>query len=92
MLYAGSSLDEARVVFAAAIKHREATTCRDPGSVDCPGFFSVAVKTLFCRCTDFAGVCVVLATLLEVTRLRIATQPGRCRGRLHSVHPASQLK
>ena len=22
----------------------EATTCRDPGSVDCPGFFFVAVK------------------------------------------------
>jgi hypothetical protein len=42
----------------------EATTCRDPGTVDCPGFFSVAVKTLSCRCADFAGVCVVLATLL----------------------------
>jgi hypothetical protein len=25
----------------------EATTCRNPGSVYCPGFFSVAVKTLF---------------------------------------------
>jgi hypothetical protein len=70
----------------------EATNCRDPGSVYCPGFFSVAVKTLFCRCAYFAGVCVAAATLLESARLRVATQPGRCRGRLRSVHPASQLK
>ena len=44
----------------------EATTCRDPGSVDCPGFFSVAVKTLFCRCADFAGVCVAAAKVVLI--------------------------
>ncbi len=70
MLYAGSSLDEARVVFAAAIKHREATTCRDPGSADCPGFFSVAVKTLFRRRTDFAGVCVAAAAVVLIHKKR----------------------
>ena len=30
----------------------EATTCRDPGTVDCPGFLFVAVKTLFCPLAD----------------------------------------
>ena len=41
----------------------EATTCRNPGSVYCPGFLFVTVKTLFCRYADFAGVCVAAATV-----------------------------
>jgi hypothetical protein len=48
----------------------EATTCRDPGSVYCPGFLFVAVKTLFCRCADFAGVCVALATVALIHEKR----------------------
>jgi len=32
----------------------EATTCRSPGRVDCPGFFFVAVKALFSLLVDFA--------------------------------------
>ena len=37
----------------------------NPGSVNCPGFFFVTVKTLFPSHPDFAGVCVAPATLLE---------------------------
>ena len=36
----------------------------NPGSVDCPGFFFVAVKAFFLAHADFPGVCVVAATLL----------------------------
>ena len=54
----------------------EATTCRDPGTVDFPGFLFVAVKTLFCRYADFAGVCVAAATVALIHKKRGCLRVG----------------
>jgi hypothetical protein len=43
----------------------EATTCRDPGSLECPGSFFVTVKALFPKRADFAGMCDTPATLAK---------------------------
>jgi Domain of unknown function (DUF4167) len=45
----------------------EATTYRDPGNVDCPGFFFVA---LFVRYVRSAGVCVAAATVALIHKKR----------------------
>ena len=37
----------------------------------CPGSFFVTVKMLFCRCADFARMCVVAATLLNKASVRL---------------------
>ena len=49
----------------------EATTCRNPGSVDCPGFFFVAVKAFF-PATQTLPECVSSAATLLVY-----SHPGR---------------
>jgi hypothetical protein len=48
----------------------EATTCRDPGSVDCPGVLFCGGQSIFSSSADFPGVCVVAATL------RVYSHPG----------------
>jgi hypothetical protein len=35
----------------------EATTCRDPGSVDCSGVLFCGGQNVFSTVADFAGVC-----------------------------------
>ena len=57
---------------AARIKRNllvEAAAMERPGSVDCPGFFSVAVKTLFCRSADFASGSAATVVLIPSGRL-----------------------
>jgi hypothetical protein len=43
----------------------EATTCRSPGTINCPGFFFVTLKALFSDLWIFPGVCVGQSTLLH---------------------------
>ena len=52
---------------AVEARRFEATTCRSPGSVDCPGFFCDG-QSVFSSRADFAGACVAAATLLLYSR------------------------
>jgi hypothetical protein len=51
----------ARIAEAYKLRHQ----LMDPGSLDCPGFIFMAVKTVQMRISNFAGECV-----RPVTRLR----------------------